>query len=157
MGEIEVFNNPKLKSIWRHLTEGGVTTLMWAGWIYLLLPLLNLLLWFLGLRFIYVEVFQTTGFREFFELLNRVGWAIIVIFIILRGWGFYNYYRFGKRNRRSQLPANHLNEKMSVFFQIAPDQVNLMQASKESVWPLGEKPGADLKQWLEKKTTAPLP
>jgi poly-beta-1,6-N-acetyl-D-glucosamine biosynthesis protein PgaD len=152
VGKIEIFDNPKLKSILRDITEGGFTTLMWGGWIYLLLPLLNLSLWFLGLRFIYIEFFQIDSFREFLGLLTGMGWAIIGIFIILRGWGLYNYYRFGKKNRRSQLPANHLNEKMAVFFQISPEEINLIQNSKEVVWPLGEEPVTDLKPWLEKRT-----
>ena len=152
MGEIEVFDNPRLKSFWRHLTEGGVTTLMWAGWVYLFLPLLNLILWFLGVRIFYAEVVQSTGYHEFLEMMTRVGWAVVVIFVVLRAWGYYNFYRFGRKNRRTQIGANHLKEKMAVFFKISPEGVNLMQTSKESVWPLGEEPLADVRKWLEERT-----
>jgi poly-beta-1,6-N-acetyl-D-glucosamine biosynthesis protein PgaD len=151
MGEIEVFDNPKLKSFWRHLTEGGITTLMWAGWIYLFLPLMNLILWFLGVRIFYVEVVQRTGYQEFLAMMARLGWAVVIIFIVLRVWGYYNLFRFGRKTRRIHIPSLRMEERLPGFFQISRERAAILQNSKESVWPWEEDPLADVRKWLEER------
>jgi poly-beta-1,6-N-acetyl-D-glucosamine biosynthesis protein PgaD len=156
MGEIEIFDNPRLKSFWRQITEGGVTGLMWAGWIYLFLPLVNLVLWYLGIRIFYVRVIQTTGYHEFMELMTRMGWAVVIIFLVLRVWGYYNFFRFGKKNRRTRITADLQQEKMAAFFQLPPEEIKTLQARKESVWPLGEEPLSDVRRWLEERTSSGL-
>jgi biofilm PGA synthesis protein PgaD len=135
MPEIEIIDKPKLKSFLRKIAELGFTSLMWGLWFYLFLPLLNLVLWVLGIRYFYIEVFELAGYKGLINLLLKAGWVILIVFLILRFWGFYNYWRFGKRERRKSLPSETF-EKMSEYFQIPPEQIQHIQSSKEVVWPL---------------------
>ncbi|HLA00847.1 MAG TPA: poly-beta-1,6-N-acetyl-D-glucosamine biosynthesis protein PgaD [Thermodesulfovibrionales bacterium] len=135
MPEIEIIDKPKLKSFLRKTTELSFTSLMWGLWFYLFLPLLNLVLWVLGIQYFYIEVFELAGYKGLINLLLKAGWVILGVFLILRFWGYYNYWRFGKRERRKSFPSETL-EKTVEYFQVSPEQIQDLQSSKEIVWPL---------------------
>jgi len=134
MPEIEIIDNPKLKSLPRTISEWSFTTFMWAFWLYLLLPIMNIILWFLGIHFFHVEVFEKAGYLQLLDLVARMGWIILVVFFVLRVWGYYNYFRFGKKDRRKFVSSTNL-EQLSEFFHVSPEQVDTLQAQKEVVWP----------------------
>jgi len=132
--EIEIRDNPKLKSFLRNVGEWSFTTLMWALWLYLFLPLLNVILWFLGIRFFYVEVFEKAGYVQLLNLLNKIGWGILAVFAILRFWGYYNYLRFGRKDRRKSTSSTTVGQ-LSESFNLPPEKILELQSQKEVVWP----------------------
>lgn len=134
MPEIEIRDNPKLKSFLRNVGEWSFTTLMWALWLYLFLPLLNVILWFLGIRFFYVEVFEKAGYVQLLNLLNKIGWGILAVFAILRFWGYYNYLRFGRKDRRKSTSSTTVGQ-LSESFNLPPEKILELQSQKEVVWP----------------------
>lgn len=134
MPDIEIIDNPKLKSFIRGTTEWSFTTLVWAFWLYLLLPLLNIVLWGFGVRYFYVEVFKKGGHQQLLDLLEKMGWAILVVFIVLRLWGYYNYQKFGKKNRRKSMSST-TDEQISEFFHVSAEQITELRSTKEVVWP----------------------
>jgi biofilm PGA synthesis protein PgaD len=135
MPEIEIIDKPKLKSFLRKITEMSFTSLMWGFWLYLFLPLLNLVLWLMGIRYFYIEVIELTGYKGLINLLFKIGWVILSVFLILRLWGYYNYWRFGKRERRKSLPSGTF-EKLAEYFQVPLEQIQDIQSRKEVVWPI---------------------
>jgi biofilm PGA synthesis protein PgaD len=135
MPEIEIIDKPKLKSFVRKITELSFTSLMWGLWFYLFLPLLNFVLWIVGIRYFYIEVFDLAGYKGLIDLLMKAGWVILSVFLVLRSWGFYNYWRFGKKERRKSLPSETF-EKTVEYFQVSPEQIQQIQSSKEVAWPL---------------------
>jgi len=135
MPEIEIIDKPKLKSFLRKITEMSFTSLMWGFWLYLFLPLLNLVLWLMGIRYFYIEVIELTGYNGLINLLFKIGWVILSVFLILRLWGYYNYWRFGKRERRKSLPSGTF-EKLAEYFQVPLEQIQDIQSRKEVVWPI---------------------
>lgn len=135
MPEIEIIDNPKLKSLLRDVSELSFTTLMWALWLYLFLPLLNVILWLLGIRFFYVEVFEKAGYLQLLNLFTKMGWSILVVFAVLRLWGYYNYIKFGKKDRR-KFVSSTTAEQLSGFFNLPPEQIVELQSKKEVIWPL---------------------
>lgn len=133
MPEIEIRDNPKLKSFLRNVGEWSFTTLMWALWLYLFLPLLNVILWLLGIRFFYVEVFEKAGYVQLLNLLNKIGWGILAVFAILRFWGYYNYLRFGRKDRRKSTSSTTVGQ-LSESFNLPPEKIIELQSQKEVVW-----------------------
>jgi len=123
-----------LRSFLRNTTEWSFTVVMWALWIYLFLPLLSLILWVVGLPYIYQTVFTAEVINRLISLLVNMGWAMLAIFIVLRGWGYYNYYVFGRRNRRKQHPEVTL-EQMGLHFGLNTEEVKALQQRKEITWP----------------------
>lgn len=150
MPEIKIIDKPKLKSLLRNVTELSFTGIMWGLWLYLFLPLLNLVLWLLGIRYFYIEVIENAGYKELINLLSRLGWIILVVFLIMRLWGYYNYRRFGKRDKRKSLPSN-VDKEMAEYFQIPLEQVLDLQLSKEVVWPIQQDLKQDVVNWMDKK------
>jgi biofilm PGA synthesis protein PgaD len=150
MSEIEIIDKPNLKNFLRNITELSFTSLMWGFWLYLFLPLLNILIWLLGIRYFYVEVIKLAGYKELLNLLVKTGWVILAVFLVLRLWGYYNYRRFAKRERRKNLPPDE-REKMVVYFQIPLEKIQDIQSSKELVWPIQHGLKQDIESWLTLK------
>ena len=61
-------------------------------------------------------------------------WIILVVFLILRLWGYYNYARFGKLNRRKS-PAPATADDLSRFCNIPVERILMFQSQKEVFWP----------------------
>jgi biofilm PGA synthesis protein PgaD len=135
MPEIEIIDNTKLKSFLRNVSEWSFTTLVWALWLYLFLPLLNIILWLLGIHFFYVEVIEKAGYLQLLNLFTKMGWSILVVFIVLRFWGYYNYFRFGKKDRRKFVSSTTV-EQLSGVFNLPPEKIIELQSKKEVTWPL---------------------
>ena len=135
MPEIEIINNAKLKSFLRNVSEWSFTTLVWALWLYLFLPLLNIILWLLGIHVFYVEVIEEAGYLQLLNLFYKMGWSILIVFAVLRFWGYYNYRRFGKKDRR-KFVSSTTAKQLSGLFNLPPEQIVELQSKKEVIWPL---------------------
>jgi poly-beta-1,6-N-acetyl-D-glucosamine biosynthesis protein PgaD len=133
MPDIEIRDNPKMRSFLRSITEMSFTGVVWVIWAYLLLPVINIILWLLGFKYFNIAVFEKLGYREFLELMGKVGWLVVIVFLVMRLWGYYNYVRFGKRTRRKSSPPVTI-EQLAVHFQIPVEQIENMQAQKETTW-----------------------
>jgi poly-beta-1,6-N-acetyl-D-glucosamine biosynthesis protein PgaD len=150
MPEIEITDRPKLRSFFRNITEMSFTSVAWGFWVYLFLPLVNIVLWLLGARIFYLEVIDTAGYKEFLDLWGRLGWSILGVFLVLRIWGYYNYWRFGRRDRRKGISFN-THEKLAEYFQVPLEQIPDLQSNKEIVWPIQHDPKQDIADWMVSK------
>jgi poly-beta-1,6-N-acetyl-D-glucosamine biosynthesis protein PgaD len=130
---IEIIDNPGFRSILRNIGELTFTSAMWVLWVYLFFPIINILLWLLGVGTFYEKVIAHSDYLRLLDLVRNCGGAVVGIFLVLWFWGFYNYRRFGKRNRRTGgKPV--APEKMAEFFDVPPEQVAAMQQEKQIVW-----------------------
>lgn len=133
MPEIEIRDNPKLRSLFRNITEFTFTGFVCVLWAYLLLPLVNIVIWIIGLRSIEISVIEQLGYKEMMGLASKMGWIVLAVFLILRLWGFYNYKRFGKKSRRMSSPPVTI-EQLAEHFHLPVEQVKYMQSQKEIAW-----------------------
>ncbi|MEW6601588.1 MAG: poly-beta-1,6-N-acetyl-D-glucosamine biosynthesis protein PgaD [Nitrospirota bacterium] len=133
MPEIKIRDNPKLRSHLRNITELTFTGFVWGIWVYLLLPIVNIIMWIVGLRLIDQSVIEQLGYQEMLGLIGKMGWIVLIVFLILRLWGFYNYKRFGKRSRRKSSSPVTIGQ-LAAHFKFSPEQVELMRSQKEIVW-----------------------
>lgn len=138
MAEIEIRDNPKLRSFLRNITESGFTGVMWGIWIYLLLPVINIILWLAGIRYFHITVVEQVGYQEFLDLVRKMGWIVLTIFLVLRLWGYYNYRKFGKKSRRRHnVPVTI--EQLAAHYRISVDLVKIYQSKKEIDWNIAEE------------------
>jgi biofilm PGA synthesis protein PgaD len=148
---MQVPKKSEQKNLLRKVTELSVTALIWGFWVYLFLPLLSVILWFLGIKIFTVAVIEHTGYLEFLVLVKTLGWYILTLFLILRLWGYYNYWRFGKKNRRkSSAPDGAATQELADYFRMQVSAVQELRSLKEVVWPLRENPGEDVVSWLSR-------
>jgi poly-beta-1,6-N-acetyl-D-glucosamine biosynthesis protein PgaD len=134
MPEITVRDNPGLRSFLRNVTETTFTGFVWAIWIYLFLPVINIALWIFGFGFMNLSVIEQIGYKELIDLLVKMGWAVFVVFVIFQVWGYYNYIRFGKKSRRKSSAPVKL-EQLAEHYRIPVDEIRRLQQKKEIVWP----------------------
>lgn len=137
MAEIEIRDNPKLRSFLRNIVETGFTGIMWGTWIYLLLPVINIVLWLAGARYFKITVIEQLGYRELLNLVSRMGWIVLTIFIVMRLWGYYNYRKFGKRSRRTGNVTVTI-EQLAEHYRISAGMVRDYQSKKEIDWHITE-------------------
>ena len=130
MQPIPVINRPDLKNGARTLGELGFTGFMWAVWSYIFLPVFNLLFWVLGVRHVYVVVFSDATYTALLNLLGGVGWTVLAVFLVLRGWGLYNYWRYAKLTRRKHTSPVQL-DSLAEFVQLTPHDLRMLQDRKE--------------------------
>jgi len=132
MPEIEIRNRPEFKSFLRNSAEIGITVVVWGILVYLFFPVLNIILWLFGARQFYVEVIQNVDYKEFLVIVSRMGLIVLTVFIIMRSWVYYNYLRFGKKNRRKTL-SPLLVEHLAGFFRITIERLTEIQSKKEVI------------------------
>ncbi|MBN2653863.1 MAG: poly-beta-1,6-N-acetyl-D-glucosamine biosynthesis protein PgaD [Nitrospirae bacterium] len=128
--EIKIIERPDLKSGIRNVTETGITAFMWAAWIYLLMPVLNILLWIVGIRIFYIELIEKSGFARVLDMIYNIGWIAAVVFISFWLWGYYNLKRYGKLQRRKNL-EHRCDQKILESLGISPELHQLMLTQKE--------------------------
>ncbi|MFQ5328642.1 MAG: poly-beta-1,6-N-acetyl-D-glucosamine biosynthesis protein PgaD [Thermodesulfobacteriota bacterium] len=139
MPDIYIVDKPELKSKGRKLSEMSVTTFIWVLWLWLLLPIINIILWTVGIQTFYRTLIVETGYLDFFSLIRRMGLTVVLVFVIMRAWGYYNYWRFGKRNknkRRNLPPATP--GMISEIFRLSPGDIVKIQESKEVTFSFNE-------------------
>src|SRR4030067_1536151 len=133
MAEIEIRDNPKLRSFLRNITEAGFTGIMWGLWIYMILPVLNIVLWILGIRYFHFSIIEQGGYKELLKLAGKMWWTALTGLLIMRLWGYYNYRRFGRKDRRkAKAPAD--TGQMATLYNMPVEEVRDMQSRKEIVW-----------------------
>lgn len=137
MPEIEIRDNPKFRSFLRNITETSFTGVMWGVWMYLLLPLVNIVLWFFGIQYFHVRVIEEVGYKDLLALLDKIGWTVVAVFLVLRLWGYYNYRRFGMKNRRSSSRISH-DAHIAKIFNIPSEDIKRLQSEKEISWKTGD-------------------
>lgn len=83
---------------------GVLTAIAWSVYAYLWLPLITLVVWALGLRASYVEIYlRSRQVDAFLPLVLPI--IALVVAVLLIGWAEYNRRRFGHLNRRRAQPA----------------------------------------------------
>jgi len=88
------------------------------AWILICRPLLILFLWIMGLQFLYEHMVVLGGFQDLIEFWKIYIYVILFIFIVIKGWNFYNRFRFRTKSRRSQVrPAD--NDEIDKFFKLS--------------------------------------
>ena len=133
MNEIGIEEKSEYRSRLRNVLEWLFTTAMWALWIYLFLPLLTLILWWTGAHYFYTSLYRQTGLEHLVDLGVRLGWFVVIVVAAMRGWGLYNYYMYGRADRRRQA-ASVSAQDMGAHFGLNPDEVVELQNKKEITW-----------------------
>lgn len=90
--------HPLHRTLW-----GTVTAAFWLFYFYLLLPLVTLVLWVLGVRNAYTELYlKESGVDSF--LLGTLPLVALLCTTIMVAWAEYNRRRFQGHDRRQPQP-----------------------------------------------------
>lgn len=125
---LTIIDQPKLKSPLRYLIEGSITMAFWVLGVYWLAPVFTVLLWFVGIKLFYQEIFPQGGIWEFISLLKQAGMIFLLINIVILSWTYYNYLWFLKRGeRRNKKVMICHDEDFAQFFDV---EIELLRKAK---------------------------
>lgn len=129
------YAQPRLKrAAW-----GFVTAAFWGLYIYLWLPLVTLILWLLGVRTAFFELYTRKHQVEPF-LLVAIPTMAVLCALALIGWAEYNRWRFARQDRRSPQEdvdvdevARRLGASQTLAQQLGQSKITLLHMNEDAI------------------------
>lgn len=106
-----IIRRPNLQTRFQRTLFGFITLVLWLLWIYLWLPLITAILWILGIRAAYLDLFL--GARGLG--LIGIGWISLIALVTMTYWSLYNRFRYAKKMRRKSSGAVAKSDIAAVF------------------------------------------
>jgi biofilm PGA synthesis protein PgaD len=116
-----IFDRPDLQARRHRWAYSTLTLLAWGIWMYLWLPVVTLVAWYLGVRtFIREMVIPDPRAMGALALAYLV--VVVMLGAVLVVWSQYNLRRFrGQDRRRASPPVS--DEEVAHWFQISPEML----------------------------------
>jgi biofilm PGA synthesis protein PgaD len=96
-----IISRPERQSGAQHALFGALTVSIWALWIYLWLPLITGILWTVGIRSAYTQIFKGSRGISLWVIV----WILGAVIVTVAYWSGYNNIRYGGRTQRRQAKA----------------------------------------------------
>jgi len=96
-----IISRPERQSGQQQALFGALTVMIWALWIYLWLPLITGILWIVGLRWAYIQVFRGTRGVSLWVIV----WILLAVIAAVAYWSSYNNVRYAGRTQRLRSKA----------------------------------------------------
>jgi biofilm PGA synthesis protein PgaD len=96
-----IISHPERQSDTQHALFGALTVSIWVLWIYLWLPLITGILWIVGIRWAYVQVFKGSRGVSLWVIV----WILGAVIVAVAYWSSYNNIRYAGRTQRRHAKA----------------------------------------------------
>ena len=98
-----IIERPELQSNVQRYGWSSLTFVFWVIYVYLWLPLLTLLAWWIGAQLFDYHMIQLQGYAGLIDKLSLYSSIILIISAILIGWAELNRLRFKNQLRRNDV------------------------------------------------------
>ncbi len=105
------------KTLRRKITERGITMAVWSLMFFLL----------------YRELVENINRQQLTLWIGSGGSIVLVVLFVYTAWGYYNFMKYGRRNRRRNAPHASL-EDLAECYQLSVEHVKRMRRNKENTW-----------------------
>ena len=95
-----IIDRPELQSNAQRYGWSSITFIFWLLYIYLWLPLITLVAWWIGAKLFNLHIIQLNGYTSLLEKLGLYSAIIFIISAILIGWAKIEHLRFKDKPRR---------------------------------------------------------
>lgn len=126
-----IIEAPELQSHAQRYGWSSVTLFFWMLYIYLWLPFITLITWWIGLKIFHRQIIELHGYEGVIDKLGLYSVIVIILSIILIGWARIENYRFKDAARRVGRNNVSIAEVAKTFNQQESQLAQLMQ--KKSV------------------------
>jgi len=124
-----IIERHKLAPFWMRILYFCLTLLMWALWLYLLLPMLSL--------FPYFSIFSIVDKYTIFEIepeqliamLKFVVFITGIVFLVIIIWSQRNRRRYSHENKRKTIVNSNISFDVDLF-EVSKSNIHLLKASK---------------------------
>ncbi len=103
--ERQLIDNPGNQAPAQRTMFGVLTAIAWVVYAYLWLPLVTAVVWYLGLKSAYIELYLQDHRIDTFLVLV-IPLIVLVVALVLLGWAEYNRMRFQNRDDRRMIADN---------------------------------------------------
>lgn len=100
-----IIDRPELQSNAQRYGWSSITFIFWLLYIYLWLPLITLMAWWVGAKFFNLHIIQLSGYTGLLDKIGLYAAIVIVISVTLIGWAKIEHLRFKDKPRRKGRPA----------------------------------------------------
>lgn len=104
-----LIQRPRAQPRLRRTAWGFVTAAFWGVYVYLWMPAITMLLWLLGIRNAYFELYLRQHRVEPFLLIALPSLAVCAA-VLLIAWAEYNRWRFAGKDRRGAPSPTSLDD-----------------------------------------------
>ena len=100
-----IIERPELQSNVQRYGWSSITFIFWLLYIYLWLPLITLVAWWVGAKLFNLHIIQQNGYVGLLDKLGLYAAIIFIISAILIGWAKIEHLRFKNKPRRKDSSA----------------------------------------------------
>lgn len=133
-----IIENPALQSPTQRYGWGMVTFVFWMIYIYLWIPLVTLLAWWVGAKLFNIHFIQLQGY---IGLMGKLGLYLMIIFMLsalLIGWASVERLRFKDKQRRLGRPNVAVSD-IAKKYNMQENQLLALREKKSMVVYFSEK------------------
>ena len=94
-----IIDRPELQSNAQRYGWSSITFIFWVLYIYLWLPLITLVAWWLGAKLFNLHIIQLHGYTALVDKLGLYAAIILIISAMLIGWAKIEHLRFKDKPR----------------------------------------------------------
>ena len=105
-----IIERPELQSNAQRYGWSSITFIFWLIYIYLWLPLITLVAWWLGAKLFDLHIIQLHGYTGLVDKLGLYAAIIFIISAVLIGWAKIEHLRFKDKPRRKGSSAVTVRE-----------------------------------------------
>lgn len=124
-----IIEQPDFQSAKQRYGQRTLAFLGWAGWLYLLLPLVNIIGWGFGAQLFYEKIIIHSDKVELTALVIAYVILITVVLNMIAGWALYHIWRFAGKERRKPQPQPTMDD-LGEYFRVKPYRIPQWQQSK---------------------------
>lgn len=123
-----IIDRPELQARRHRWTYSTLTLVAWAVWMYLWLPVVTIVAWYLGVRTFIREIMLPDRAVVLTLVLSYLA-VIIVMGVILVVWSRYNLRRFRDLDRRRASPPV-TDQVILEWFRCSPENMERLRVEK---------------------------
>lgn len=128
-----IIDRPDLQSFQQRYGQGVITLLFWVLFFFFMRPMIGMVGWFFGFQ-LFTDVMIVKG--GYHALLKLLGWyfgIILVMGIILKGWGLYNMFRYDRHEKRHRQPEPVTVQDLAQHFHLEQSVLATWQTARRVV------------------------
>lgn len=115
MNKSLIIEKPELQSQAHRYGWSSVTFFFWVLYIYLWLPFITLVAWFVGAKLFHLQMVELHGYAGVVEKLGLYSMIVIAMSITLIGWAKIERFRFKDSIRRNDNTTVSVGEVAKIF------------------------------------------
>jgi len=133
-----IIEQPDFQSMKQRYGQRTLAFLGWAGWLYLLLPLVNIIGWGFGAEMFYEKIIVHSDKVELTALVITYVILVTVVLNLIAGWALYHIWRFAGKERRKAQPEPTMDE-LSEYFRVKAYRIPQWQKTKRMTLHINDK------------------